>query len=74
MERRNADPTEYVTMPQWCELWRIWKDKGLSGMYKKAEGDVDDNLLRMRSIAIWEAQKWMERGVSDRDNSATFLA
>jgi hypothetical protein len=42
-------------------------------MYKKAEDHLDDGLLRMRSIEIWEAQEWMERGASDRDNSATFL-
>jgi hypothetical protein len=46
---------------------RVYQGKQLSGMYKRAEDDVDDGLLRMRSIAIWDAQETMERGVSDRD-------
>jgi hypothetical protein len=42
-------------------------------MYKKAEDDMEDGTLRMRSLAILEAQETMERGVSERDNHSTCL-
>jgi hypothetical protein len=64
MAARKLDPTGYMTMPQCQELWRIWQDKEITVVYKMAEDDLDNELNKLRSIAIWEAQEWTERGVS----------
>jgi hypothetical protein len=74
MAARNLDPREFMTMPQWQELSDVWQGKEVSGSYRMADDDPDCGFFRMRSIVIWEAQEWMERGVSERDNSPTFLA
>jgi hypothetical protein len=37
MERKNTDPTEYMTIPQWKGLWRVYMEKEFGGMYKKAQ-------------------------------------
>jgi hypothetical protein len=55
-------------------MWKVYQSREIRGRYKKAEDDVDDGVLRMTSLEIWEAQKTMERGVRERDNSLTFLA
>jgi hypothetical protein len=74
MDKRNIDPTTCTMMPQWVEMWRVYQSNEIRGVYKKAEDDVNGGLPRMRSLAIWEARETMERWVSERDNSLTFLA
>jgi hypothetical protein len=61
-------PTTCMTMPQWVEMWRVYQNKEIRGIYKRSEDDVDDGLLRMRSLTIWEAQETMEGWVNERDN------
>jgi hypothetical protein len=41
---------------------------------RKIDDEADEEYAKMRSIAIWEAQATMERGVSERDDASTFLA
>jgi hypothetical protein len=56
-----------------CGQW-TWQNKRIQGNYRKFEEDQDADFVRMRMVAMWEAQETMERGVSERDNPSTFLA
>jgi hypothetical protein len=54
-------------------LWKEWNRKDLRGLQKKPEDDVDDDLLRTRSIAICEAQETMKHRVTEKSNPSAFL-
>jgi hypothetical protein len=63
-----------VTSPQWRETLREWRHSDTRGLYLKVYDKRDEQSVRMRSIAIWEAQETMERGAIERDDHSTFLA
>jgi hypothetical protein len=39
-----------------------WRRKDIQGLYRKIDDEAGAEYVRMRSIAIWEAQDTMERG------------
>jgi hypothetical protein len=53
---------------------RIRKDKGIQGVYRAFDEELDSPFIQMRMIAIRQAHEMMEHGVSERDNPSTFLA
>jgi hypothetical protein len=44
------------------------------GPVRAFHDEQDADFLRMRMIAIWEAEETMQRGVSERHYPSTFLA
>jgi hypothetical protein len=68
MEQNHLDPLECARSPQWREMLKIRRNKDIRGEYRPfdEEGDAD--------FGIRQAQETMERGVSEMDNSPTFLA
>jgi hypothetical protein len=57
----------------WCI--RMGSDnQDIRGKYRKFDGKMNADFIKMRVIAIREAQETMERGVSERDNPSTFPA
>jgi hypothetical protein len=55
----------------WVSVERSPKGKSSITPWKQDTGAL---FVRMRSIAIWEAQEMMERWVSERDDPSPFLA
>jgi hypothetical protein len=52
----------------------MMRQKGIYVRIRAFDEELDENVIPMRMIATWQAQETMERGVSERDNSSTFLA
>jgi hypothetical protein len=50
------------------------KRKSIQGFVRKFEDEQDADYIRMRMIAIREAQQTMERGSDERSNLSVFLA
>jgi hypothetical protein len=63
-----------MTMPQWQEMIKTRKNKGLVVQFREFNEDMDAPFVRMRVIALRQAQETTERGVSERDTLSTFLA
>jgi hypothetical protein len=52
-----------------------WLSQGTIGTVRKFEEDgQDSDCIKMRMLAIWEAQEDMTSGISERDHPSTFLA
>jgi hypothetical protein len=47
---------------------------GTTVEFRQFNEDKEDPLIKMRVLAIWEAQEAMERGASETDNPSAFLA
>jgi hypothetical protein len=56
------------------EMLRAQKSKEIQRKFRNFDEEQDADFIRMRMLAIWEAQETMKRGVIERDNRSTFLA
>jgi hypothetical protein len=65
---------EYVTVVQWKSMFQRMRQKGITGQIRKFDEEADTGLIRMKMIALWEADQTMQHRVSERDNPCTFLA
>jgi hypothetical protein len=70
----EIDPEVYTYMPQWQTMIKMVKSKGITMICGPFDENVDANFMKMRIVAIWEAQETMERGISERNNPNAFLA
>jgi hypothetical protein len=73
-EAAHGDPLLYIQSHQWHGMYNTMERKGIQGFTQKFEEEQDTDFIRMRMIAIGEAQETMERAVNERDNPFTFLA
>jgi hypothetical protein len=48
--------------------------QGVTGQIRKSDDEADAELIRMRMIAMWEAEETMPRAVSERYNPTAFAA
>jgi hypothetical protein len=65
---------ENVSLPQWRSFIEVWTGKNTQGRFRKFGEGLDERFIYQRTVAIWEAQETMERGVSERDNASALLA
>jgi hypothetical protein len=70
----GAELEEYTRMPQWQTMMKIVKGKGVQALAMNFEEEGDVDFVKMRIVAICEAQETMERGVNERSNPSVFLA
>jgi hypothetical protein len=71
---KEVEPEEYTTMPQWQKKKKMMKSKGIEILAREFNEEGDAEFVKMRMVAIWEAQETMERGVDERSNPSVFLA
>jgi hypothetical protein len=65
----------YCSVPQWIRLVQTMVTSSSNVTVQELDERVDCQYLKMRSMAIMEAQEAMEIGVSIRENGPTdFLA
>jgi hypothetical protein len=74
MEQQHLDMIKHANSPQWKESLLAWKNKRIQGSYRKFVEVLDADFIKMRMVAIWDAQETMECGVSERDDASNFLA
>jgi hypothetical protein len=73
-EAEHDDPLLCCTNIQLHEMYTMMIRKGIHGWTRKSDGEQDADFIRMRMIAVLEAQERTERGVNERDNPSIFLA
>jgi hypothetical protein len=69
-DQRGVAPEEYTSMPQWKNMMKTMKEKRHQVWAREFDERADAEFVRMRMVAIWEAQETMERGVEERSNSS----
>jgi hypothetical protein len=74
MESQYVNIVAKVSFPQWRNFLSTWKNNGIRAEFRKFNEDVDQYFVRQRIVAVWDVDKTMLRGVSERDNPSTFLA
>jgi hypothetical protein len=55
-------------------MMKTMREKGIQFFVRTFDEERDADCVKMRMLAIWEAQEVMERGVSGRSNPTAFLA
>jgi hypothetical protein len=55
-------------------MLKIWRNKDIRGEYGPFDDERDADFVKLRMIAIRQAQETMERVVSERDNPYTYNA
>jgi hypothetical protein len=63
-----------VSHRQSQELMEMIRRKRIQGEAREFDEREDAEFVKMKMVAIWEAQETMERGVVGRRNSPDFLA
>jgi hypothetical protein len=61
-------------MPQWPGMMKTMREKGIQFLVRTFDKERDADCVKMRMVAIWEAQEEVERGVSEWSNPTAFLA
>jgi hypothetical protein len=74
MEQHSFDPIKHTNPPQWRDMLSTSKNKGIRWVHRKIGEEQNADLVKMRMIAIQEAQETMERVVGERYHTLTFLA
>jgi hypothetical protein len=76
MAMRGQDMTTmYCSIPEWCRFMNTWLSQGTMGTVREFEEEgQDSDCIKMRMLAIWEAQEAVTIGVGERDFPSTFLA
>jgi hypothetical protein len=59
-------------MPRWLEMIKMRNSKSLLAICREFDEEVDAPFVKMKMIAIRQAQGTME--ASEKDNLSTFLA
>jgi hypothetical protein len=71
---KGVEPKEYTIMPQWQGMMNMIKWKRIEVMERTFNEERDADFVKMRMVAIWEAQNTMEREANERSNPSVFLA
>jgi hypothetical protein len=61
-------------MPQWQRMMKLIREKGIQMVAMEVDERGDADFVRMRMVAILEAQETRERGVSESSNVSVFFA
>jgi hypothetical protein len=64
---RGIPPEENTSIPQWQVMMNMIGTPGVQVVAREFDEKEDTYYVRMRMVAIWEAQEAMERGVEERD-------
>jgi hypothetical protein len=52
----------------------VWKSKRIQGQYREFNEEPEADFIKMRMIAVLEAEETVERGLSERDHPSTCFA
>jgi hypothetical protein len=70
----HHDPAQDIQMVQRREMIKTVRKRRIYGIVRKFEEGRDKELIRLRMIAIRQADEEMKRGAGERHNPCTFLA
>jgi hypothetical protein len=69
------DQKYYCTVEEWRSLMGAWQRQCIQAQIREFEEEgQDSDCIKMRMLAIWEADQAMRDGVADRDHPTGFLA
>jgi hypothetical protein len=71
---KGVAPEECTNTPQWQNMMKMMRSKWIQVWASEFDEEGDAEFVKMRMVAIWEAQETMERGVEERSNPSLFLA
>jgi hypothetical protein len=64
-----------ISVPSWQRFVETWQRQGTSGQVSEFDEEwLDSECIKMRMLALWEADEAMNCGVSERDHPSAFLA
>jgi hypothetical protein len=69
------DQQYYCTVPDWRNLMGVWKRQCTQTTIREFEEHGQDrDCIKMRMLAIWEADQAMRDGISQREHPTGFFA
>jgi hypothetical protein len=71
---RNVDIDGMSNISQRRRFLGMWTEYGIETAVREFYEEQDVACIKMRMLAIWEAQKSMTYGANDRNDSLIFLA